>query len=65
MTDVTNDFHKPFIKSLIVVAVITLITMVSSKFVIEYYYTLSFSPPKTIKYSSQQSQEQVYSSFVE
>jgi hypothetical protein len=62
---ISEEFHKPFIKSLIIVAVVTLITMVSSKFIIEYYYTLSFSPPKTIKYSSQQSQEQVYSSYVE
>lgn len=60
-----KEFHEPFIKSLIIVAVITLITMVSSKFVIEYYYNLSFSPPKIIKYSSEQSQEQVYSSVVE
>ena len=60
-----EEFHKPFIKSLIVVAVVTLVTMVSSKFIIEYYYPLSFSPPKTIKYSSQQSQEQVYSSVIE
>jgi hypothetical protein len=60
-----NEFTKSFTKSLIIVAVVTLVTMVSSKFVIEYYYTLSFSPPKTIKYSSQKSQEQVYSSFVE
>lgn len=59
-----SDFHAPFIKSLIIVAVVTLITMVSSKFVIEYYYSLSFSPPKTIEYSPQKSQEQVYSSFV-
>jgi len=60
-----EEFHKPFIKSLIIVAVVTLFTMVSSKFIIEYYYTLSFSPPKTPVYSSQQSQETVYSSIIE
>ena len=60
-----NEFHKPFIKSLIVVAVVTLVTMVSSKFIIEYYYSLSFLPNKSTDYTSQKSQEQVYSSFVE
>ena len=60
-----NEFTKSFTKSLIIVAVVTLVTMVSSKFVIEYYYGLSFLPPKPPGYSSQQSQEQVYSSFVE
>lgn len=60
-----NEFHKPFIKSLIVVAFATIITMVSSKFVIEYYYSLSFLLPKTPEYSSQKSQEAVYSSVVE
>jgi hypothetical protein len=60
-----NEFHKPFIKSLIVVAVVTLVTMVSSKFIIEYYYNLSFLPHKSPGYPSQKSQEQVYSSFVE
>jgi len=62
---ISKEFHKPFIKSLIIVAVVTLVTMVSSKFMIEYYYSLSFLPHKTPGYPSQKSQEQVYSSFVE
>lgn len=60
-----KEFHKPFIKSLIVVAVVTLVTMVSSKFIVEYYYNLSFLPSKTLEYSSQKSQEATYSSVVE
>jgi hypothetical protein len=52
-----EEFHKPFIKSLIVVAVVTLVTMVSSKFIIEYYYGLSINPPKILKYSSNELRE--------
>jgi Na+/H+-translocating membrane pyrophosphatase len=60
-----KEFHKPFIKSLIVVAVVTLVTMVSSRYVANYYTNTKFYPAKTIEYSSQKSQEQVYSSVVE
>ena len=49
-----ENFHKPFIKSLIIASVVTVFAMVSSKFVIEYYMNHSLYPHKTIEYSSQQ-----------
>ena len=60
-----EEFHKPFVKSLMIVAFVTIIAMVSSRFVIEYYSNLSFHLQKTIEYSSQQSQEQNKSLVVE
>ena len=57
----TEDFHKPFIKSLLIVAIVTLFSIVSSKYIVNYY----FKSQKNTEYSSQKSQEQVYSSFVE
>jgi len=39
MTDVTNDFHKPFFKALLVVAFITVFAMVSSRIFIKYYFS--------------------------
>jgi hypothetical protein len=61
----TNEYHKPFVKSLLLVAFVTVFAMVSSKYVVNYYYKHNFLPAKTIEYSSQKSQEQVYSSVVE
>lgn len=52
-----KEYHEPFIKGLIVVAVATLITMISSKFIVEYYYDLSINHPKILKYSSSESNE--------
>lgn len=60
-----NEFHEPFIKSLIIVAVVTVFAMVSSHYIVDYYSKMNFSPLKTIEYSSQKSQEQVYSTIVE
>lgn len=60
-----KEFHKPFIKSLLIVAIFTVFTMISSKYIVEYYMNHSFYPQKTIEYSSQKSQEKVYSSVVE
>lgn len=60
----SEEFHKPFIKALITVAIVTVFAMVSSRFVVEYYMNLSISSQKTIEYSSQQSQEQVYSAGI-
>ena len=61
----TNEYHKPFIKSLILVALVTVFAMVSSRFVVNYYIKYNILPAKTLEYSSQKSQEQVYSSVVE
>lgn len=61
----TEEYHKPFVKGLIFVAVVTLVTMYSTRFITEIYYTSHGHSTKTIEYSSQKSQEQVYSSVVE
>lgn len=61
----TNEYHKPFIKSLILVALVTVFAMVSSRFVVNYYSKYNILPAKSLEYSSQKSQEQVYSSVVE
>lgn len=36
----TEDFHKPFIKSLLIVAIVTAFAMVSSRYVVDYYYSV-------------------------
>lgn len=61
----TNEFHKPFIKSLILVAFVTVFAMVSSKYVANYYINTKFYPAKSIEYSSQKSQDQIESTVVE
>jgi|688.fasta_scaffold397451_2 hypothetical protein len=57
----TEEFHKPFIKSLALIALVTIFSMVSSHYIINYYSKLSI---KTIKYSSQKSHESIESAFV-
>jgi hypothetical protein len=50
-----HDFHIPFIKSLVIVAIITGFAMVSSHYVVEYYMGhLKFSN-KNVTYASQES----------
>jgi len=61
----TEEYHKPFIKSLIFVAVITIVTLYSTRFIAEIYSSSYKSPPKTIEYSSQQSQDQTDSVVIE
>lgn len=60
-----NEYHKPFIKSLLIVAVVTVFTMVSSRYVVDYYYKHNFIPAKSLEYSSQKSHDKVISSVVE
>jgi hypothetical protein len=60
-----KEFHKPFIKSLLIVAIVTIFAMVSSKYVIEYYINHSFYPSKTLEYSSRKSQDEPVSVVVE
>ena len=60
-----EDFHKPFIKSLVIVAIVTLFALVSSKYVVNHYMNIKYLPPEHTEFSSEKSQEQVYSSFVE
>lgn len=47
-----NEFHKPFIKSLILVAFVTIVAMFTSKYVVSYYMNKGLVPQKTIEYSS-------------
>ena len=48
-----NEFHKPFIKSLVLITIVTMFAMVSSRYIVNYYSNLSH---KTLEYSSQKSQ---------
>jgi hypothetical protein len=34
-----EDFHKPFIKSMIIIGLVTLVSMVASHYLIQYYYS--------------------------
>lgn len=36
----TEEFHKPFLKNMIVIAACTVFAMVSSKFLVQYYMRL-------------------------
>jgi hypothetical protein len=60
-----NEYHKPFIKSMILVAFVTVFAMVSSKYVVNYYFNTKISPAKTLEYSSQKSQNEIKSVLVE
>jgi hypothetical protein len=50
-----EEYHKPFIKSMIIVALVTVFAMVSSRYVVDYYFNMVISPAKTLEYSSQKS----------
>ena len=52
-----EEYHKPFIKSLIVVAVATIVAMVSSKYIVHIYASSLSLPAKNIEYSSQNSND--------
>jgi hypothetical protein len=60
-----EDFHKPFIKSLVIVAIVTLFALVSSKYIVNYYINTDYLPPETTQKQLESSKEQSYSSFVE
>jgi hypothetical protein len=60
----SHEYHKPFIKSLVLVAVVTVFAMVSSKYVVNYYLSHNFPPAKTLEYSSQKSQDNLESVLV-
>jgi multisubunit Na+/H+ antiporter MnhC subunit len=49
----TNEFHKPFIDALILVAIVTVFTMATSKYIVRYYIE---SNKNTIEFTSDQSQ---------
>lgn len=47
-----QEFHKPFIKSLLIVAIVTVFAMVSSRIVVDYYVKHIRYQSKTVEYSS-------------
>jgi hypothetical protein len=47
-----EDFNKPFIKSLIIVAMVTVFSMILSHYAIDYYSKNYIYPPKNIKFST-------------
>jgi hypothetical protein len=54
----TEEFHKPFIQGLMIVAIITVFSIVSSRFLVDYYLNSLIISQKNTEYSSQKSQEQ-------
>lgn len=48
-----NEFHKPFLKSLVIISLVTVVAMVSSHYLVSFY---SNTHQKTLEYSSQNSQ---------
>ena len=60
-----NEFHKSFIQSMVLVAFVTVFAMVSSRYIVDYYFNSKISPAKTLEYSSQQSNDSTFSSVVE
>jgi hypothetical protein len=40
-----TEFHKPFIRSLIIVAVFTIFSMVTSHFIVDFYMSKSLKSP--------------------
>jgi len=61
----TNEYHKSFIQGLVLVAIVTVFAMISSKYVVDYYFNMIIPPAKTLEYSSQKSHEPTISSVVE
>jgi len=53
----TNELHVSFIKSLVLVAFVTVFAMISSKYVVHYYFSHYLPPAKSLEYSSQKSYE--------
>jgi hypothetical protein len=48
-----NEFHKPFLKSLVIISLVTVVAMISSHYLVSFY---SNTHQKTLEYSSQNSQ---------
>ena len=53
----TNELHVSFIKSMVIVAFVTVFAMVSSRYIVDYYFNRIIPPAKTLEYSSQKSYE--------
>lgn len=51
-----EDFHQPFIKSLMIVVCVTIVSMVFSHYLVDYYMGHSFKSPV---FTSAQSQDLV------
>ena len=48
-----NDFHKPFIKELVFVALVTIVSMISVRYFLPKIFII---PPKSHQYTTQESQ---------
>ena len=60
-----KEYHKPFIQSLIIVAFVTVFAVVSSRYMVDYYFNMVTPPTKTLEYSSQKSDNELKSVLVE
>lgn len=49
----TKEFHEPFIKALVLVAIVTVFTMISTNYIVRYYLEPHLN---THKFTSEQSQ---------
>ena len=59
----SKEFHKPFVKSLVIIAFFTVFFIISSRYIVNYYSKMIFKPQKTTEYSSQESQETSFHAF--
>lgn len=49
----TNEFHKPFIKSLVIVGLVTMVSIISTRYFVNYMLTNYYNPPSYTSYESQ------------
>jgi len=47
-----NEFHKPFIKSLVLIAIVTMFAMVLSDKLVHYYSSKTYNPPVFTSHNS-------------
>ena len=48
----TEEFHKPFIKSLFIIAIVTMFAMVLSDKLVHYYSSKTYNPPVFTSHNS-------------
>lgn len=54
-----NDFHVPFIQSLIIVAIVTVFAMIGSHYLVDYYYGGDHFQFSSSKYQPDESTSEV------
>lgn len=52
-----NDYHQPFLKALVLCAVVTLVSMAFSRIIIERYINYTYSTPSFTSQNSQLSED--------